>query len=58
MDGGWRKCQVCPVAIHRGKPKQRQWENIKEAIESYIESLQEDGAPIPDDGAEAFALLL
>ncbi|MGK7929885.1 MAG: type II toxin-antitoxin system HicB family antitoxin [Microcystaceae cyanobacterium] len=41
-----------PGCISQGKTRQETLDNIKEAIELYIESLIEDGEIIPDDDYE------
>ncbi|AEE14054.1 Uncharacterized protein family UPF0150 [Thermodesulfobium narugense DSM 14796] len=38
-----------PGCISEGETIEEAIENIKEAIELYLESLQEDGLPIPED---------
>jgi predicted RNase H-like HicB family nuclease len=40
---------VLPGCISEGDTKKEALANIKEAIELYIESLQEDGEPIPTE---------
>lgn len=49
-DNYWvAECPSLPGCISQGKTKQKAIENIKEAIDIYIESLEEDGLPIADD---------
>ena len=47
---------LLPGCISEGDTKKEALANIKEAIELYIESLQEDGEPIPTEESveEAF----
>lgn len=48
-DGYWvAECPNLPGCVSQGKTKQEALENIKEAIELYIEVLQERGLPVPD----------
>jgi len=49
-DGYWiAECPSLPGCNSQGKTKQEVITNIKEAIELYIEVLQEKGQPVPDD---------
>lgn len=49
-DGYWiAECPSLPGCNSQGKTKQEAISNIKEAIELYIEVLQEKGQPIPED---------
>jgi predicted RNase H-like HicB family nuclease len=41
-----------PGCISQGKTRQEAIENIKEAIQVYVESLEEDGLPVPADEYE------
>jgi predicted RNase H-like HicB family nuclease len=51
IEDGWWMAEVpsLPGCHTQGETKEEAMENIKEAIESYIASLEEDGEPIPDD---------
>ena len=52
-DGYWvAECPSLPACISQGKTKEEAVTNIKEAIELYIEVLQEEGRPIPEDHLE------
>ncbi|MEH2144914.1 type II toxin-antitoxin system HicB family antitoxin [Nostoc sp.] len=52
-DGSWVvECPSLPARISQGKTKTEAIANIKEAIELYIEVLQEEGRPIPEDHLE------
>lgn len=56
-DGYWvAECPSLPGCHSQGKTREEAIENIKEAIELYIEVLKEDGRPIPDDNVEMIAL--
>jgi predicted RNase H-like HicB family nuclease len=49
-DGYWVvECPSLPGCISQGKTEQEALANIKEAIEGYIELLEEDGLPVPED---------
>lgn len=49
-DGYWIvKCPTLPGCISQGKTKEEAINNIREAIQGYINSLQEDGLPIPKE---------
>jgi antitoxin HicB len=49
-DGGyWVEVPSLPGCISEGDTRDEALENIKDAIEGYIASLQKHGDPIPDD---------
>lgn len=49
-DGGyWVECPSLPGCFSQGDTREEALENIKEAIEAYIESLQKHGEPVPED---------
>jgi predicted RNase H-like HicB family nuclease len=49
-DGYWVvRVPSLPGCISQGKTREEAFENIKEAIDLYIEVLQEDGEQIPED---------
>jgi predicted RNase H-like HicB family nuclease len=55
-DGYWVvECPSLPGCISQGKTREEAIANIREAIELYIESLKDDGLPVP---AEKFEALL
>jgi len=55
-DGYWvAECPSLPGCISQGTSRDEAITNIKEAIEGYVEALQEDGLPVP---AEKFEALL
>ncbi len=55
-DGYWvAECPSLPGCISQGKTKQEAITNIREAIEGYIVSLEEDGLAVP---GEQFVRLL
>ncbi|MBI2139627.1 type II toxin-antitoxin system HicB family antitoxin [Candidatus Woesearchaeota archaeon] len=58
-DGFWvAECPSLPGCISQGKTKEDAINNIKEAIDGYIESLKEDNLPIPQEKFEAIALVV
>ena len=47
-DGYWVvECPSLPGCISQGETREAAISNIKEAIELYIDALEEDGLPIP-----------
>jgi predicted RNase H-like HicB family nuclease len=48
------ECPSLPGCISQGVTRQEAIVNIKEAIELYIEVLQAEGQPVPDEKYEAF----
>ena len=58
-DGYWVvECPSLPGCISQGHTRQEAVANIKEAIALYIESLEEDGMPVPEDRLEAQVLVV
>ena len=58
-DGGWVvECPSLPGCVSQGENRDEAVDNIKEAIEAYIEALEMDGLPIPEErfGAELIAV--
>jgi len=52
-DGYWvAECPSLPPCISQGKTKLEAVANIKEAIQLYIELLEDEGRPIPEDHLE------
>ncbi|MCY4513459.1 MAG: type II toxin-antitoxin system HicB family antitoxin [Bdellovibrionales bacterium] len=53
-DGFWlAECPSLPGCISQGQSKKEAIKNIQEAVEGYIEVLQQDGEPIPEDNMES-----
>jgi predicted RNase H-like HicB family nuclease len=53
-DGFWvAECPSLPGCISQGETREEAVTNIREAINLYIESLDEDGIPVPNDKFEA-----
>ncbi len=58
-DGYWvAQCPSLPPCISQGKTKEEAIANIREAIELYIEVLQEEGRVIPEDKVETLTLTI
>jgi predicted RNase H-like HicB family nuclease len=52
-DGYWvAECPSLPPCISQGKTREEAIANIKEAIQLYIEVLEQEGRPIPEDHLE------
>ena len=52
--GFWlAECPSLPGCISQGQTKKEAIQNIKSAIEGYLEVLQEDGDAIPEDSMES-----
>ncbi len=50
------ECPSLSGCVSQGKTKQEAIANVKEAIEGYVASLQEDGLPVPEEHFEAMVL--
>jgi len=49
-DGYWVvECPSMPGCISQGKTKEEALKNIKEAIDCYVHSLEEDSLPVPEE---------
>ena len=58
-DGYWVvECPSLPGCISQGQTKGEAIENIWEAIQEYIASLEEEGMPVPEDRLEAEVLVV
>jgi predicted RNase H-like HicB family nuclease len=56
-DGYWvAECPSLPGCISQGKTKEDATENIREAIELYIDVLQDEGKPVPEDHLDVVSL--
>jgi predicted RNase H-like HicB family nuclease len=56
-DGYWViECPSLPGCISQGKTKEEAIQNIREAIEGYILTLEESGRPVPPERFEATVL--
>lgn len=53
-DGMWvAECPSLPGCISQGRDREEAVENIKEAIDAYVEALLDDGLPVPEDKLDA-----
>ena len=53
-DGFWvAECPSLPGCISQGETREEAVKNIREAIQLYIEALEEDGLDVPDDHLDA-----
>ena len=50
------ECPSLPGCISQGKTKENAVINIRQAIELYIETLEEDGLPVPNDDFDALLM--
>ena len=56
-DGFWVvECPSLPGCISQGETKQAAIANIREAIEIYISTLEDDGLPVPEDQFETLVM--
>ncbi|MBD3285249.1 hypothetical protein GF338_02820 [candidate division WOR-3 bacterium] len=56
-DGYWVvECPSLPGCVSQGKTKEEAVANIKEAIQGYIETLKEDGLPVPEERFETIVV--
>jgi predicted RNase H-like HicB family nuclease len=54
QEGWWVvECPSLPGCVSQGKTQAQAISNIKEAIQAYIESLEKDGEPVPEDSLDA-----
>ena len=53
-DGFWvAECPSLPGCISQGETREEAVTNIREAIDLYVEALDEDGISVPDDKFDA-----
>ena len=56
-DGFWvAECPSLPGCISQGETREEAVQNIREAIQLYIEALEEDGLAVPDELFETFVI--
>jgi predicted RNase H-like HicB family nuclease len=56
-DGFWvAECPSLPGCISQGETRERAIANIREAIEGYILTLQDDKLPVPEEHFDALLL--
>ncbi|HDR90873.1 MAG TPA: type II toxin-antitoxin system HicB family antitoxin [candidate division Zixibacteria bacterium] len=58
-DGFWiAECPSLPGCISQGKSKGEAISNIREAIRLYIEVLEEDNLPVPEEHYDALTVVV
>ncbi len=58
-DGFWVvECPSLPGCISQGETKEKAIKNIKEAIQLYVETLEEDGLLVPEENFESLTLVI
>ena len=56
-DGYWvAECPSLLGCISQGQTRQEAISNIREAIDGYVASLEEDGLPVPEEHFEALVV--
>ncbi|MEN9678528.1 MAG: hypothetical protein RIS76_4424 [Verrucomicrobiota bacterium] len=56
-DGFWvAECPSLPGCITQGESREAAVTNIREAIEGYVLTLQDDGLPVPEEHFDALLL--
>jgi len=56
-DGYWvAECPSLPGCISQGETREQAIANIKEAIIAYVDVLEEDGLPVPEERFETLVL--
>jgi predicted RNase H-like HicB family nuclease len=56
-NGYWvAECPSLPGCISQGKTKEEAIVNVREAIQAYIEALEEDGLAVPEDRFETLVV--
>ncbi|MBI5521011.1 MAG: type II toxin-antitoxin system HicB family antitoxin [Desulfarculus sp.] len=54
-DGYWvAECPSLPGCLSQGRTREEALVNVKEAIQVYLEDLETEGRPIPQEKFEAF----
>jgi len=52
-DGFWvAECPTLPGCVSQGQTRQAALENIREAIDAYIETLKADQLPVPPESSD------
>ncbi len=52
-DGAWcASCPSLPGCYSQGETQDEALANIREAIQAYIEALEQDGLPVPPDNTQ------
>ena len=56
-DGYWiAECPSLPGCVSQGETRQQAIANIKEAITAYVDVLEEDGLPVPEERFETLVV--
>lgn len=56
-DGYWvAQCPSLPGCVSQGKTRQEAITNIRDAITAYVDVLEEDGLPVPEERFETLVL--
>lgn len=56
-DGYWvTECPSLPGCISQGHTKEEAISSIREAIEGYVNALEEDGLPVPEERFETILI--
>jgi predicted RNase H-like HicB family nuclease len=56
-DGYWvAECPSLPGCVSQGRSKEEAIANIREAIQAYVEALEEDGLGVPEDPFETLVV--
>lgn len=56
-DGFWvAECPSLPGCVSQGESRESAVTNIREAIEGYVLTLQDDGLPVPEEHFDALLL--
>lgn len=56
-DGFWvAECPSLPGCLSQGETREDAVRNIKEAIELYVETLEDDDLPVPDENFDTLLL--
>ncbi len=56
-DGNWvAECPSLPGCVSQGETRETTVENIKEAIAAYVEALERDDLPVPEDKLNALLI--
>lgn len=58
-DGYWVvECPSLPGCISQGKTKQEAINNIKQAVQGYIEALKEDSLTVPEENFDSMMVVV
>jgi predicted RNase H-like HicB family nuclease len=58
-DGNWvAECPSLPGCVSQGETREKTVENIKQAVDAYIEALEMDDLPVPEDKLDALLIAI